>query len=209
MKKILLLSLLVVFVFASTSVYAAEMYALGNSNIALKIDYISFTDDAFDELDIKDGVYVGLESYAMTTVPNLYFGLEAGWAGAKNDHTVNLNSYSYDTETTLNYVPIELNLKYVIPASPALVMALGAGVSYNYLEIEQDVGDINEDVSDWVFGGQVFADLTYKMSNQWFVGINGKYQFTDDLNLDIRGEDFETNARTDNWRVGAQVGLRF
>ena len=71
MKKIIFLSLLVVFVFASTSVYAAETYAPGNSNVDLKVDYISFTNDAFDNLDIKDGAYVGLESYLMTIMPNL------------------------------------------------------------------------------------------------------------------------------------------
>jgi hypothetical protein len=209
MKKILLLSLLVVFVFTSTSVYAAEKYALGNSNLAVKVDYISFTEDAFDKLDIKDGVYIGLESYGMTIVPNLYVGLEAGWAGTKNDNKVNLLGYSYDTETKVEYVPIELNLKYAINASPAWIFALGAGVSYNWLEIQQDVGDKEEDTSDWVFGGQVFADITYKIYNQWFIGINGKYQFTDDLELNALGEDIETNTHADNWRVGAQVGARF
>ena len=49
MKKILLLSLMIVFVFASTTLYAAEKYDLGMGNIALKVDYINFTEDAFDD----------------------------------------------------------------------------------------------------------------------------------------------------------------
>jgi len=208
MKKIILLSLLAVFVFASTSVYAAEKYALGNSNIALKVDYISFTEDVFDTVDLKDGVYVGLESYVMT-MPNLYFGLEAGWAGAKNDGTVDVLGDSFDVETKINYVPIELNLKYAIPVSPAWVIALGAGVSYNWFDVKLDVDGKDEDTSDWVFGGQVFADITYKMNNQWFIGINGKYQFTEKLNFSVREEDIDTNASADNWRVGAHVGLMF
>ena len=208
MKKILLLSLLVVFVFASTSVYASEKYALGNSNIALKVEYINFTDDVFDKVDLKDGVYVGLEAYVVT-LPNLYVGVEGGWAGAKNDDTVNLLGDSFDVETKINYVPIELNLKYAIPVSPAWVIALGAGVSYNWFDVKLDVDGEHEGTSDWVFGGQVFADINYKISNQWFIGINGKYQFTEDLNFKVRGEDIDTNTSADNWRVGAQVGLMF
>ena len=51
------------FVFASTTLYAAEKYDLGMGNVALKIDYINFTEDAFDEIDLENGVYVGLEGY--------------------------------------------------------------------------------------------------------------------------------------------------
>jgi len=208
MKNILLLSFWAVFVFASSSAYAAEKYALGNSNIAVKVDYINFTEDVFDQVDLKDGVYVGLESNVMT-LPNLYFGLEGGWAGAKNDDTVNNFGDSFDVETKINYVPLELNLKYAVPVSPAWVIALGAGVSYNWFDVKLDVDGEDEDTSDWVFGGQVFADITYKVSNQWFIGINGKYQFTEDLNFTVRGEDINTNTSADNWRAGAQVGLMF
>ena len=106
-------------------------------------------------------------------------------------------------------LPVELNLKYVIEASPQWLIALGAGVSYNWFDVELDVCDECSGSEDWVFGGQVFADITYKMSNQWFIGINGKYQFTDDLKFDVKGIDIETDTNANNWRVGAQVGLMF
>jgi opacity protein-like surface antigen len=208
MRKIFLLSLMLIFVFASTSLYAAEKYVLGNTNIALKVDYIRFTGDIFDKVDLKDGVYIGLEGYYGIT-SNLYVGLETGWAGTKNDKTVNLLGDSFDVKTKVNYVPVELNLKYVIEASPQWLIALGAGVSYNWFDVQLDVCGECEDSSGWVFGGQVFADITYKMSNQWFIGINGKYQFTDDLKFDLKGIDIKTNTNANNWRVGAQVGLMF
>ena len=208
MRKIFLLSLMLIFVFASTSLYAAEKYALGNTNIALKVDYISFTGDIFDKVDLKDGVYIGLEGYYGIT-SNLYVGLEAGWVETENDKTVNLLGDRFDVKTNVNYVPVELNLKYVIKASPQWLIALGAGVSYNWLDVELDVCDECSGSEDWVFGGQVFADITYKMSNQWFIGINGKYQFTDDLKFDVKGIDIETDTNANNWRVGAQVGLMF
>ena len=74
MKKIFLLSLILVFVFASTTLYAAEKYSLGNSNIALKVDYLNFTEDVFDTIDLESGVYVGLEGY-YAVYPNLYLGI--------------------------------------------------------------------------------------------------------------------------------------
>ena len=203
MKKILLLSLIIVFVFASTTLYAAEKYDLGMGNIALKVDYINFTEDAFDKIDLKDGVYVGLEGY-YAIYPNLYLGLEAGWAGSKNDDTIDTDEFGeVDVDVDVTFIPVELNLKYAIPLDPNWVIGFGAGISYSYFKIEAN--DIDEDADDWLFGGQVFADINYKINKEWFIGINGKYQFTDDLEFD----NIDSKTSADNWRVGAQVGLMF
>jgi len=207
MKKVFLLALMVVLVLMATSVFAAEKYVLGTSHVALKVDYFSFTDDIFDEIDLKDGVYIGLEGY-YGIMPNLYLGLEAGWAGTSNDDFV--DALDSDVDVDVNFVPIELNLKYAFEVSPAWVIALGAGVSYSWFDVQVDVaefGDADED--DWVFGGQVFADINYKLNNQWFIGINGKYQWTEDLEFDVQGEDVETDSSAENWRAGAHVGLMF
>jgi len=207
MKKILVVSLMVVLVLMATSVFATEKYVLGNSNVALKVDYINFTQDVFDEIDLEDGIYIGLEGY-YGIMPNLYLGLEAGWAGTSNDG--HIDALDTDVDVDVMYVPIELNLKYAFEVSPAWVIDIGAGVSYNWFNVDVDVegfGDADED--DWVFGGQVFADVNYKLNNQWFIGINGKYQWTEDLEFEVEGEDIETDSSADNWRVGAHVGLMF
>jgi opacity protein-like surface antigen len=202
MKKIVLLSLMVIFVFASTSVYAAEKYALGMGNVALKVDYIYFTQDVFDKIDLKDSVYVGLEGYYPLT-PNLYLGLEAGWAAPKNDGKI--EDINVDIDVT--YVPVELNLKYAVEVAPAWVIDFGAGASYNYFKIEANHLDAN--IDDWVFGGQVFADIKYKINDKLFIGINGKYQMTEDLSFDVHGYDIDTKTSADNWRAGVQIGYMF
>jgi opacity protein-like surface antigen len=207
MKKVLLFALMVAIVLTATSVFATEKYVLGNSNVALKVDYINFTEDVFDEIDLESGLYVGLEGY-YGIMPNLYLGLEAGWAGTSNDDFVEELDSDVDIDVTL--VPIELNLKYAFEVSPALVIDIGAGVSYSWFNVEVDVDELGDaDEDDWVFGGQVFADVNYKFSKMWFVGINGKYQFTEDLEFDVQGEDVETDSSADNWRVGAHVGMMF
>ncbi|MEW6585455.1 MAG: outer membrane beta-barrel protein [Nitrospirota bacterium] len=205
MKKVFLLTLMVVFVLASTSVYAQEKYALGSSNIALKVDYIKFTDDAFADVDLEDGVYVGLEIYH-ALMPNLYLGLEGGWAGTEGDDDANIGGERVDIETDTTLVPIELNLKFAGEIVPNLVVGVGAGASYSYFEIDADIGDINADEDDWVFGGQVFAEVTYKIGS-FFIGIDGKYHFTEDI--EIGDGDIETDTNANNWRVGGHVGLMF
>jgi outer membrane protein W len=193
---------MIVFVFASTTLYAAEKYDLGMGNVALKIDYINFTEDAFDEIDLENGLYVGLEGY-YAIYPNLYLGLEAGWAGSKNDDDIDIEGETINVDIDVTFIPVELNLKYAVALSPDWVWDIGAGVSYSYFKIEAN--DIDEDVDDWLFGGQVFTDINYKLSKEWFLGINAKYQFTDDLEFD----NVDTKTSADNFRVGAHVGMMF
>lgn len=208
MKKFLLVSLVFVFILAATTVQA-QQYVLGNSNVALKVDYFAFTEDVFGDVDLDEGVYVGLEGY-YGVMPELYLGMEVGWAGTSNDGDVNVAGDRVDTDVDVTFIPVELNLKYAIAASPEWIIGIGAGVSYSYFEVEIDPkGYSDADEDDWVWGGQLFADVNYKMSDQWFLGINGKYQFTEDLEFDIKGEDVDTDTSADNWRVGAQIGLMF
>jgi opacity protein-like surface antigen len=110
----------------------------------------------------------------------------------------------------VTFIPIELNLKYMAEIAPQWVLGVGGGISYNYFEIEAN--DIDRDADDWVFGGQVFAELNYKMDDQWFLGIETKYQWTEDLEFDdfgFDGRDFDTETSADNWRIGARVGFVF
>jgi len=187
MKKLCLFSI-ISFVLVSTTVYSAERALLGNGNIAVKLDYIAFTDNHWSGQG-DDGLYVGLEGYG-EIIPNLYIGGEIG-------NGVNVSILGDD----INFVPIELNLKYAIEVAPNLVIDFGAGASYNYTEISiQHLFSADTEEDDWLFGGQIFADLTYKMK-RFFMGINGKYQITEDF----KNENFDFN----NWRLGVQIGMMF
>jgi opacity protein-like surface antigen len=205
MKKVILLSFCIVLLLAATSAYAADKFALGKGNVALKVDYFSFTDDVFDDIELEDGVYVGLEG-SFAIAPNLYLAAEAGWAGTSNDDEIDILGRPVDVDIDVTYVPVELNLKYAVEFSPRWVFGIGAGVSYNYFEIEADLDRDSADKDDWLWGGQVFADLNYKMGS-WFFGINGKYQMTEEI--EVGDDDLETDTNANNWRLGAQIGLMF
>jgi hypothetical protein len=192
MKRVLLISICMVFVMVSAGVNAEEKAPLGNGNFAVKLDYIAFTDDHFDDPGSEDdGLYIGLEGYGKIT-PNLYLGGEVGTA-------TNIDLFGGEEIT---FVPVELNLKYAKEAARNFVVDFGAGVSYSYAELEYDPfwGAAHEERDDWLFGVQFFADLTYKI--HWFsIGVNGKYQITEDFK--------DEGVDLSNYRLGVQLGIVF
>jgi len=200
MKRLSLFLLIIAFVLSASAVYAEQKAPLGIHNLVVKLDYINFTDDTADNLDVDEGFYIGIEDYGEMIVPNLYLGAEVGYTNPDGEATVFipfLGIFVVDTE--LIYVPIELNLKYAIEHIPNFVFNFGAGVSYNY--VRGEIGGFDE--GDWVFGGQFFADLTYKFY-QFFIGGNGKYQITEETDFGIGGD-----VNMNNWRIGGHIGIMF
>ncbi|OHE59329.1 MAG: hypothetical protein A2Z47_01835 [Thermodesulfovibrio sp. RBG_19FT_COMBO_42_12] len=191
MKKLLLFLLTFAFIIASTGVYAAQTAPLGSGNIALKLDYIDFTNGDLDDADVDTGVYLGLEGYG-EIAKNLYLGMEVGYTQPNGDIG------SYDTELT--FVPVELNVKYAVESGTDFIIDFGAGASLNYGEFKISGPGLSDSVDDWLFGGQIFTDLNYKIDS-FFFGINAKYQITEEF----EDEDFDMN----NWRIGGQIGIIF
>jgi hypothetical protein len=158
-----------------------------------------------EDLDVDSGLFVGLEAYShlADTAPNFYVGVEVGYSNP--DGSIRISDESYDTET--KFVPIELNLKYAMSVAPNFVIDFGGGPSLNYACAEISESDDGETVAksdDWLWGGQIFADLNYKI-NQFFIGINAKYQVTENFNSGRRFKDLSFS----NWRIGGQAGIMF
>jgi len=194
MKRLFLISICIVFVMTSAALHAQERLPqrvpLGNGNFAVKLDYIAFTDGYFDKPGHEDdGLYIGLEGYGRI-YRNLYLGGEVGGAA-------NITIFGED----ISFFPVEVNLKYAIEAARNFAVDFGAGVSYSYAKLQDhSLFGSDRERSDWLFGGQFFAELTYKID--WFsIGVNAKYQITQGF----RDEDFDLS----NWRIGAQIGVVF
>jgi hypothetical protein len=206
MKKFSFVLILMTLVVFSTSLVHAQKYEIG-ADVAVKVQYFRFMDSDFKDAGVQDGVYVGIEAYKQLFLPNLYFGVEAGWAGASGNFTTPIiNDFGALTvDSEVNYVPIEFNVKYVFELSPCLFFDLGGGFSINYLDMKVESMGVSASQNDWLWGGQFFAELNYKITPNFFVGIGAKYQLTEDIEL--FGADTGTSA--DNFRVGAQLGYRF
>ena len=197
MKKFILLCLVGVFVMAPMVAFAQEKAPLGAGNLAVKVDYIQFTEDDLEDADVDSGLYLGVEGFA-ELVSNVYLGAEVGYAFIQSGDFFEID-FGDRLDVDLTYVPVEVNLKYAAEATPGLIVDFGAGISYNYAEIEFSNGESDSE-DDWLFGGQFFVDLNYTF-DYFFLGINGKYQITEDF------EDSDTSF--DNWRIGGQIGVLF
>jgi hypothetical protein len=200
MKRLFLFSLIFIFVLASTIVYAEEKPALekaplGIGNLSLKMDYISFSDNKLENLGLDDSFYTGLEG-SVKIYPNLYLGAEIGYANPDSNAKVDGNKITTD----LRFIPVELNLRYAVQTYPNFVVGFGGGVCYDYVEAKVS-GNGLKSGDDWLFGGQFFADLNYTIGTNLFLGVDAKYQLTDDF------EDWNTNFS--NWRIGGHIGIRF
>jgi Outer membrane protein beta-barrel domain len=204
MKKVFLVLVAISFIVMTSVAYGAEKILLGNGNIALKMDYLQFTEGALEDLDNDECFYIGLEAYNKIT-SNLYVGMEIGYATSEGSADILFDDFGeVDADTELTFVPIELNLKYALDITPRLALDFGAGASYNWMKEEISARGRSSEEDDWLWGGQFFAALNYKI-DRFFIGINGKYQLTEDFEID----DDETDVNANNWRIGGQVGIMF
>jgi hypothetical protein len=188
MKRCLILLIGIVLTLSPAVIRAEQKAPLGTGNFALKLDYITFTDEGWSDND-DAGLYLGLEGYGKIT-PNVYLGGEVGTAA-------NVSILGED----ISFMPVELNVKYAKEVAPNLIADFGAGASYSYTEITYDpLFGPSESIDDWLFGGQVFADVTYKIG-RFTVGVNAKYQMTEDFK--------DSDVDLSNWRLGLQLGGLF
>ena len=199
MKKLVIVSAFILsFVIVPVAVCNAGTNPLGIVNFGVKVDYISFTDDFLKDADVDTGVYLGAEIYSII-LPYFYLGLEAGYSNPSGTYR---DPILGNIDTELTYVPIELNAKAAFEPAKNLAIDLGGGVSVNYAEIKGSILGVPVTEDDWLWGGQVFADINYIVGGVVYIGINGKYKFAE---KGIKDYDVTLN----NWMVGGQIGVKF
>ena len=214
MRKRVFILMVVAVALMAGSAEAQQKYPLGYGNFAVKVDYLRFTGSEMDDLGLANAPYIGAEFYFPIFIPSLYLGLEAGYAWSSGDRTytfflLNQNPINVNVDLDVDYVPIELNAKYVFDLSHCWALDFGGGLSVNYFSIDTSAEitgsktHLNGD-ADWLFGGQFFMDLDYK-AGPWLFGANIKYQLTDDISL----HDIDTDVSGSNFRVGGQLGYMF
>ena len=187
---------------------AVKRAPLGDAHLGLNLSYIRFSEDVADTSRTESGGYIGVLGYG-----HLFHGLYLGGEVGKAE---NISFFSDDVE----FLPIEFNAKYAFQAGSHLVLDVGGGLSYSYVEIDEGKewnlgcfinicpapepsgsnGNEGGTTDDWLLGGQLFAEMMFRMG--WFsLGLNGKYQITEDFK--------DTDFSLDNWRVGIVTGIVF
>lgn len=168
----------------------------GYHGIAFKIEYVDFAETVMKSRDVENGIMVGFEGYRRLS-QGLYLSGEASVVTIEGTPTPGVN-------TDLNYMPLEVNVRYVGEGAPSTYFDVGGGVSYSYVS-EKNVLSNNSDTSDWVLGGQVFAALNY-VTDRYYGGITTKYQITQNYGDPTSGG---TRFNLNNWRLGVQAGMSF
>ncbi len=172
---------------------AADDRPLGLVHFGIKGDYVAFTDSTLKDAKLDQGGFGGAELY-FGLVKGLYLGVESGVAYSQG--SVKVLDASVDNK--LLYVPMELNAKYMVALTPWLVLDVGAGGCYSYGRLEATLEGLSEVETDWMPGGQGFADLNIILG-PLYVGVDGKYQAL----AKFKDSDFNFN----NWRLGAHLGV--
>ena len=173
--------------------FAADDRPLGIVHFGIKGDYIAFTDSALKDAKLDQGGLGGAELY-FGLVKGLYIGAESGVAYSQGSGTV----LGASVDNKLIYVPVELNAKYMLALTPWLVLDVGGGGCYSYGRLEATLEGESEVATDWMPGGQAFADLNVILG-PLYVGVDGKYQAL----AKFKDSDFNLN----NWRAGVHLGI--
>ncbi len=121
---------------------------------------------------------------------NKYLAVEAGFdifATEQDLEGSNNQAGSYTQDNTLAGVGLLLTLKGEFSAGPVDFFAgIGGGLYSVTLDSQIDssrLGDLNTDDSDGVFGAHVVAGAIYNINQRFFLGLEGKYRWTDDVEI--------------------------
>jgi len=164
-------------------------------------------DDVGVAFDASWGRYLGKHLVIEGTVGYLYtdqdFSGSTGVAG------------SYTREDKFGVSSLLVTLKGEIPAGPVtLYGGAGAGVYYAKLDTEietSNLGDFDTDDDDTVFGVHVVVGGYHNITQRLFVGVEGLYRWTDDLEINktTGTVPVQLNGDLDGLAVTLSAGYRF
>lgn len=191
MKKITSLAVfLIAFSFPAIS-SADSVFPLGDVHFELTTGSALYTDSNVDDLGIDDGTFFGTAVYVSVS-PRLYLGLEV----SRVEET---GRFGNGNKIELEFMPVEVNLKYTNAVNDNLVLSLGGGISKT--SIEEKITTVGSSTRrGWQHGLQAFAGLDL-IVDAFFLGFDVKWQTMDDF----KASSYDYN----NIRLGFRLGMMF
>ncbi len=129
------------------------------------------------------------------------FALEGGLGYAVTDSS--FGGLEWDAWT----IPITLTAKGVYPIADTVELYAGAGIGIYFVQFEVS----NRDYDDTVFGGHVVLGSNVNVTDNIFLGLEGTYIFTDEVELEsvIFGVPLAVQADINGFVVTGNIGYRF
>jgi outer membrane protein W len=202
--------------FFNTENVLGEMGAGDSSNklhyIAIKGGIYSPTGD-LDEFSTNFNGEITINRYL---TPN--FALDANVGYFQTDYSENgqLFGISYSGAADIYSIPITASAKGIIPFDFGEIYA-GGGAGWYFIWGDLDLNvtnigriSVNDDGNTWGF--HLLAGIAFDLSDNFFVGMEGKYLFTGDIELEdeIGGIKVKTDGfDLDGFTATALVGFRF
>ncbi|MBM4140087.1 MAG: porin family protein [Nitrospira sp.] len=187
MKKIALIcSIIIIFLIPNLSPGEEK-----KNYVMLKPGIYTFTGGVRDA-DFRKG-FISEAVYGYYLHPNLI--LEGG-TGYFHDG-VN-KTYGND----IKGIPIFLTAKAVYPLKMVEFLA-GCGIGVYFVKFHGKINSIVTDARDTIFGSHISLGANFNVSSATFIGIEGKYLFTDKADFKI------LRSHLDGYTLTANFGFRF
>ena len=163
--------------------------------------------------DTGGGVAV---AYGRYLTPYLVFEAAIDGFATENDfRSANDSAGSYKQDNTLAAGAFLLTLKGEYPIGPvSLFGGIGGGVYSVTLDSDIDsntLGNFSTDDSDAVLGAHVVAGANYDVTERFFVGVEGMYRWTDDVDLNetVASIPVKYSGDLSGYTVTVNAGFRF
>lgn len=121
----------------------------------------------------------------------------------------------YTREDSVGVSALMVTLKGRFPVGP-LVLFAGAGIGGYYVSLDSEIetsamGDFDVDGDDSVWGAHVVFGATWDLNRRIFLGGQGLYRWTDDINIDKRAGTVpvQLSGDLDGFVVTFLGGFRF
>lgn len=210
---VVILSANTLFVFGATNVTAEEANASRNY-MQLKLGVLQPSGDR-DDADFDTG-FSGALAYGRYLTDNLI--LEATYDVSVTDKELqgsNSTTGNYDQDNYLATEAILLTLKGEYPVGPFRVFG-GGGIGWYGACLNGDIdtekiGSFDVNDTDSAFGLHVVAGANYDFNDRFFMGLEGTYRWTDDIEINKTAASVPVDYSGDlsGFTLTLNAGFRF
>jgi len=184
--------------------------------------YISFKPGVYSpESSSLDVGLTGEVAFGYRFNPNIAAEFGLGYFNTAKDVRGVRGTRAVEEDCYYDIIPLTLTLKAIVPYKKWEFFGLGGGGiyiasgPYNYDDDYDDYDDFDPD-ADTVWGGFLGGGVHYNITPddvmpKIFIGVEGKYLWTDKVKLNVETHGIPLNARfrLDGFFATAVIGVRF
>ncbi len=209
------------FLVASTLVGFAAVGSAAAQNNMSRSNYVQvkagamIPTDTFDDAGYDTG-FTGGVSYGRYFGPHLILEGTVEGAGSKSERNGSATIVGpYHQKDELSITDFLLTLKGEYGFNRVNVYGGGGvGAYYVYLNSKVDsnlYGTFKNDDSDFVFGAHLVVGANYDITDQFFLGVEGTYRWTEDVDINKTAVTVPVayNDNLDGCTISATFGMRF